>query len=136
MLGFLPFSLWAIHAMETPDPVFKCYNCGEELIFDVKIGRRDQCPNCYAYLHCCYNCQYWNPDVHNQCTENQGEFIRDRAEGNFCLYFTFKSENNQTDDFATAAKNKLNSLFGGGDAKTSPKTADEAKARLEKLFKK
>lgn len=114
----------------------KCYNCGEELVFEVKIGRRDMCPNCYAYLHCCYNCQYWNPDVHNQCTENQGEFIRDRAEGNFCLYFTFKGTGDTGDDEATKAKQRLASMFGGGAVQTTPRTADEAKARLETLFKK
>jgi hypothetical protein len=116
------------------EPRFKCHKCGEELIFDVKIGRRDMCPNCYAYLHCCFNCKYWNPDVHNQCTENQGEFIRDRAEGNFCLYFTFKSMDDSGDDEERKAKDRLSKAFGGGEVKTSPRTADEAKARLDALF--
>jgi hypothetical protein len=118
------------------EPILKCYNCHEELVFDVKIGRRDMCPNCYAYLHCCYNCKCWDPDVHNQCTEHQGEFIRDRAEGNFCLYFTFKPTG--TDDVSeeATAKQKLESMFGGEATKTSPRTADDAKARLDKLFSK
>jgi len=116
------------------EPRYRCYKCGEELVFEVKIGRRDMCPGCYAYLHCCYNCKYWNPDVHNQCTENQGEFIRDRAEGNFCLYFTFKAVDDSGDDEASRAKKRLEAMFGGGPAKASPKTADEAKSRLEALF--
>ncbi len=116
------------------EPRFRCYKCGEELVFEVKIGRRDTCPNCYSYLHCCFNCQYWNPDVHNQCTENQGEFIRDRAEGNFCLYFTFKGTKDVADDEATKAKARMDSMFGGAPAKTSPRSSDEAKARLEALF--
>lgn len=123
--------------METADPVFKCYNCGEELVFDVKIGRRDMCPNCYAYLHCCYNCKYWDKNVHNQCTENQGEFIRDRAEGNFCLYFTFKPvEGTEGITEEAQAKNRLEEMFGGGKTVTSPRTADDARARLDKLFSK
>ena len=122
--------------METQEPRFKCYNCGEELLFEVKIGRRDMCPSCYAYLHCCFNCKFWVKDVHNQCTETQGEFIRDRAEGNFCLYFTFKPLVDLGDDEASQAKQQLNSMFGGGQAKLSPKTADDAKARLDALFKK
>ncbi|HNU69854.1 MAG TPA: hypothetical protein PKH54_11905 [Myxococcota bacterium] len=123
--------------MEASEPIFKCYNCGEELVFDVKIGRRDMCPNCYAYLHCCYNCKFWDKNVHNQCTENQGEFIRDRAEGNFCLYFTFKpvpGTEGITEE--QKAKAKIESLFGGPKVETSPRTADDAKARLEKLFSK
>jgi hypothetical protein len=118
-------------------PRYKCYNCGEELVFEVKIGRRDMCPNCFAYLHCCYNCKFYNPDVHNQCTENQGEFIRDRAEGNFCLYFTFREvgEENPLDE-ARKAKEKLEAMFGGMKTGGAPKTPEEAKARLEALFKK
>ncbi len=116
------------------EPRLCCYKCHEELVFDVKIGRRDTCPNCYSYLHCCFNCQFWNPDVHNQCTENQGEFIRDRAEGNFCLYFTFKGTKDTSDDEATKAKNRLQSMFGGDVVKTTPRSADEAKARLDALF--
>lgn len=122
--------------METPDPRFKCYKCKEELVFDVKIGRRDMCPSCYAYLHCCFNCKYWDPDVHNQCTEHQGEFIRDREEGNFCLYFTFKPIAEAGDDEEAAAKDKLAALFGGETKGGAPKSADEARDRLENLFKK
>jgi hypothetical protein len=124
--------------MPVKDPVFKCYKCGEELRFDVKIGRRDLCPNCYAYLHCCKNCQYWDPTVHNQCVENRSEYIRDREEGNFCLYFTFKDVGDQGGlSEADAAKQKLAQLFGGPKPKEkAPQSEDEAKARLEALFKK
>lgn len=121
-----------------------CWKCKEELIFETKIGRRDMCPNCTAYLHSCYNCTHHDKNVHNECRENQGEFIRDRAEGNFCLYFEFKplgDAPSQTD----AAKAKLDALFGGGAAAPSkkpaldlgtPKTESDAKARLDALFKK
>lgn len=122
------------------EPVYRCYKCKEELVFDVKIGRRDMCPNCYSYLHCCYNCKFWDPKVHNQCTENQGEFIRDRAEGNFCLYFTFRSSEEADPSEEEEAKERLKSLFGDrgrkDQPKTSPKSAEDAKSRLEALFKK
>jgi hypothetical protein len=123
--------------MPSDRPRYKCYNCGEELVFEVKIGRRDMCPNCFAYLHCCYNCKFYNPDVHNQCTENQGEFIRDRAEGNFCLYFTFKEVGEEDpQDEARKAKQRLEAMFGQKKSSEAPKTPEEAKARLEALFKK
>jgi hypothetical protein len=123
--------------METPDPVYRCYKCGEELVFDVKIGRRDMCPNCHAYLHCCRNCQFWDPNVHNQCTENRAEFIRDREEGNFCLYFTFKAAEDGDESEASKAKAKLSALFGGGPAARAqaPQTPDDAREKLKKLFK-
>jgi hypothetical protein len=121
------------------DVAYKCYKCGEELEFDVKIGRRDVCPNCHAYLHCCFNCQFWNPGVHNQCTENRAEFIRDRAEGNFCLYFTFKKPDEDVAAEQAEAKAKLEAMFNrkpSAGPGPSPKTPDEAKARLDALFAK
>lgn len=122
------------------DVVYKCYKCAEELEFEVKIGRRDVCPNCHAYLHCCHNCEYWDQNVHNQCTENRAEFIRDRAEGNFCLYFTFKVPDEDRTREQDEARAKLDAMFGGGPkaspAAFSPKTTDDARARLEALFSK
>jgi hypothetical protein len=122
----------------TPEPVNRCYKCGEELHFEVKIGRRDMCPNCYAYLHCCRNCQHWDASVHNQCLEERSEFIRDREEGNFCLYFTFKDVGGEDESEEAKAKEKLKKLFGVSVDKVvhAPKTEDEAKKKLEALFKK
>ena len=131
--------------VDAAEPSHACYNCKEELVFEVKIGRRDLCPNCGAYLHACYNCEYWDPNVHNECKENQGEFIRDRAQGNFCLYFTFKTVGEDRTSEQDQAKAKLEALFGGGGGATSSPSAasasplskeDEARAKLEALFKK
>ncbi len=125
--------------MGTAEPVrHRCYKCQEPLEFKVKIGRRDMCPNCYAYLHCCKNCRFWDPAVHNECLENRAEFIRDREEGNFCLYFTFKEEEESAEDEQKKAKDGLARLFGVSmeNATKVPQTADDAKRRLEELFKK
>ncbi len=129
---------------KTVEKRHECWKCKEELVFDTKIGRRDMCPNCTAYLHACYNCTHHDKNVHNECRENQGEFIRDRAEGNFCLYFEFRplaGGASPTD----AARQKLDALFGGGSGGAqkapvldvgTPKTETDAKARLDALFKK
>lgn len=129
--------------MALEEPRYACYNCKEELVFDVKIGRRDMCPNCGAYLHACFNCKHWDANVHNQCHENQGEFIRDRAEGNFCLYFTFRAIGEDRSAEVHEARSKLDALFGGakpGGADAAPSAgssaADEARRKLEALFKK
>ena len=132
----------------TPEARHACYKCEEELVFDVKIGRRDICPNCNSYLHCCFNCEFWDPNVHNQCRENQGEFIRDREEGNFCLYFTFAKLGEDHSSEANEAKSKLEALFSGtalatgdgaqtiGESARSVSTEDDARAKLDALFKK
>ena len=129
------------------EPKHACYNCKEELVFEVKIGRRDLCPNCGSYLHSCFNCEFWDPNVHNECRENQGEFIRDRAQGNFCLYFSFRAMREDNRSEQDEAKSKLEALFGGGGPSTSAPAdpfgggspmskEDEARAKLEALFKK
>ncbi len=117
----------------------QCYKCEEELVFDVKIGRLDTCPNCSAYLHSCRNCRFWSPSAHNQCLENQGEFIRDREAGNFCGHFQFRVMGEEVGGELNEAKSKLDALFGGGPAKpqaswgaSSPE--DEARAKLDALF--
>ena len=124
-----------------------CHKCKEELIFDVKIGRRDMCPNCSAYLHCCKNCEHWDKNVHNECKENRAEFIRDREEGNFCLYFTFKMLGDKGGGAQDTARSKLDALFGGGggggpkkpslgDFQFSAKDESGARSKLDDLFKK
>jgi hypothetical protein len=121
---------------------FACYKCKEELVFDVKIGRRDMCPNCSAYLHSCLNCEHHDKNVHNECKENQGEFIRDRSEGNFCLYFAFRTLDEGGRTVEDDAKARLNALFGGGAPAGAPTESapvsreDAARAKLEDLFKK
>ncbi|MFH1529967.1 MAG: hypothetical protein ABIK09_04425 [Pseudomonadota bacterium] len=120
------------------DPINQCYKCTEELVFETKIGRRDMCPSCHAYLHCCRNCTFWDPHVHNQCKENRAEFIRDREEGNFCLYFTFKDTGDEDGTSeAEQAKARLAALFGGApaEAKKAPQNVDDAREKLKKLFK-
>ena len=128
---------------KTEDPKYECYKCEEELLFDVKIGRLDTCPNCSAYLHSCRNCRFWSPTAHNQCIENQGEFIRDRESGNFCGHFHFRTTDEEIRDEASIAKAKLDSLFGGGGTqpkvswggpKSQPSAEDEARAKLDALF--
>ena len=64
------------------DAKYFCWSCGNEQIFDVKVGikvgRRDSCPHCAADLHVCKNCKQWDPAIHNQCREPEAAFIRDR----------------------------------------------------------
>lgn len=125
-----------------------CYKCEEELVFDVKIGRLDTCPNCGAYLHSCRNCRFWSISAHNQCIENQGEFIRDREAGNFCGFFQFRVVGEDASAEINAHKAKLDAMFGGGgpakptvtwgapDAGKPQSAEDAARARLDALFKK
>ncbi len=96
---------------------YYCWACSNEQFFDVKVGikvgRHDECPHCGADLKCCKNCRHYDPNVHNQCTEMLAEFIRDRERANFCAHF----------DFLDADAPRVND------------DVDQAKAKLEELFK-
>ena len=89
-----------------------CHKCKNELVFEVKMQRRDTCTHCGADLHVCKNCKLYDPNIHNQCREPEAAFIRDREESNFCAHFDFKdSEGPTTDKSVESAKAKLNDLF-------------------------
>ena len=75
---------------------------------------------------------------------NRNRIFRDRTEGNFCLHFQFRTIHDDGTTEADKAKDQLNALFGEGPSKGkgpaptigSPSTEDEARSRLEDLFKK
>ncbi|MGM0596283.1 MAG: hypothetical protein ACQES9_04520 [Myxococcota bacterium] len=95
---------------------YYCYGCGKEIEFAVKggikVGRLDVCEHCGKYLHCCKNCKFHDPSVHNQCTETYTAFIRDREAANFCSSFRFRELDSPPKQVDTKeAKEKLNALF-------------------------
>jgi len=89
-----------------------CHRCGAEVTLD-RVGARDVCERCNAYLHCCRNCEFYEVGVHNDCREPNSEVVADKEEGNFCDYF------------------RLGSAPRAGQAGRS-----DARARLEGLFRK
>ena len=64
-----------------------CHKCKNELVFEVKMQRRDTCPHCAADLQVCKNCEHWDPGSHNQCKEHITEYIPDREAANYCSFF-------------------------------------------------
>lgn len=68
-----------------------CYSCGAALGTVERIGRRDACLRCGAELHCCRNCQFYDPALHNQCREPQAEPQVDKERANFCDYFSVRA---------------------------------------------
>ena len=72
------------------------------------------CPQCGSDLHCCKNCEYWDPGAYNECKEHIAEYIPDREAANRCTFFTFRS----------------------GTMEDTSSRVQTSKARLEDLFKK
>ena len=53
-----------------------CAACGALIELPEKVGFRDTCSSCEAWLHSCVNCDFW---VNELCTEPSAEKVRDRA---------------------------------------------------------
>lgn len=64
-----------------------CHACKQEVKFEEKISRTEECPHCGADVHSCLNCLNYDRSAHNQCREPQAEWQSDRERANFCDYF-------------------------------------------------
>lgn len=64
-----------------------CFHCGELIEVTGLVGRSESCPKCDSDLHCCLNCQHYDPSVANECRETQAEAVRIKDRSNFCDYF-------------------------------------------------
>ncbi|MCG8607655.1 hypothetical protein MJD09_22055 [bacterium] len=90
----------------------QCYRCRTVINLDGKPGRNETCPKCHAYLHSCLNCNFYDPNAHNQCREPQAEWVKDKEMGNFCDYYDPASQaKSSSSDRKEDALKKLNDLF-------------------------
>lgn len=89
-----------------------CYNCQTEIPLEAKVTRNATCPKCLAYLHCCRNCRFYDPNAHNQCREPQAEWVKDKEAANYCDFFEPGAVGNVSrDSRKEAAKKNLDDLF-------------------------
>lgn len=61
-----------------------CAACGKISELPEKVGFRDTCFSCDAYLHTCVNCRFY---VNGHCTEPSAEKVRDPEGQNFCEWY-------------------------------------------------
>ncbi|RAL23013.1 hypothetical protein DL240_08990 [Lujinxingia litoralis] len=92
-----------------------CFACGHALALQTPIFRTTTCPECDADMKVCKNCRFYDVNASKSCREPVSEPVRDKERANFC------------DFFRPAAP------AGGQPGERSE--ADEARARLEALFK-
>ena len=129
----------------------RCWNCGADLdAVPRPISRHEQCPDCFEALHCCRFCRHYRTDVTGSCDEDRADPPVIKENANFCDWFrpdagAFSGARTSR---AGAAKDKLEALFGadeesagdeeaGGEASpASQSKEDEARARLDDLFRK
>lgn len=88
-----------------------CFSCGKTLT-PSDYGRGDICPGCRRDTRVCRNCQHWDPKMNNECKEPSADRVVEKEKSNFCDYFV------------------------AGSHTASGKSALDAKAAAEALFKK
>lgn len=68
-----------------------CWKCAKAFTdLPPKISFRELCPYCGVYLHCCKNCQFYQPGLSNDCRIPGTDPIRDRESINYCEEFKLK----------------------------------------------
>lgn len=124
-----------------------CPSCGTQYSFDTSLSFREECERCAADLHVCLTCRFHDRYVENECRETEADYVAQKDRRNLCEYWKPRGGEREVNE-ADAARAKLEALFGGKPqapssptpSATSPSAAsseaDEAKRRLEALFKK
>ena len=92
--------------------MFYCWSCKKELEEeDIRLLQRvDSCNHCKVDLRVCLNCRFWDPRA-GMCREGIRDFVRDREKANFCGQFFFADRQPPELDAAEEAKARLQSLF-------------------------
>ncbi len=78
-----------------------CSACGIKNEILEKVGFREVCSSCDAWLHACVNCRFWEK---SSCTEPSAEKVRDPEGQNFCEWFRTRDSGPGTRDEKTAGK--------------------------------
>lgn len=126
----------------------RCWSCGGSLAaVPLPFGRRAECPQCEVFLHCCRQCDFYDPGTSKDCREPSADEVVDKEQANFCDYFRPRAGLSASGDpAAAAARAKLASVFGGGlpggtpdpAARPAPakpdSEAEAARRKLEALF--
>jgi len=87
-----------------------CHACANPTELIDKVKRADTCEHCGVDLHCCKNCRFYDPNVHNMCRESSTTWEPDKEKANFCTYFLTR-EGEVGVDNKTAAISALEGLF-------------------------
>ncbi len=93
--------------------VLSCFNCHKELTFADFIPFKESCEKCNCDVHCCKNCQFYDPSAYNSCKEPQADRVLEKERANFCDYFKAGKSAfaGQADNKKSSAMNKLDDLF-------------------------
>ena len=112
-----------------------CWHCGVSVSEEpLPLSTYAECRPCRAQLHCCRQCQHYNPRLRVDCDEPRAESHSEREKANFCDWFKLRREFVEPGEKAPSVDHKaeLNTLFGtsAGVAETS----SDSRTQLGDLF--
>lgn len=89
----------------------KCWHCGanQEDFKEGRLSFRAECERCHHWLHCCQNCQFYQPGRSNDCKVPGTDAIKDKSAMNFCE--DFKQLGMGPKKTQDSAKSKFDALF-------------------------
>ena len=117
------------------DNNWKCWQCGKTVTDQLlPLSTYAECRHCRAQLHCCRQCQHFNPRVRADCDEPRAESYSEREKANFCDWHKLRREFVEPSEKAPSVdhQTELNTLFGAnaGVAETS----SDSRTQLDDLF--
>lgn len=86
-----------------------CIFCSKKFELEsLHIARKEACPYCYADIHSCKACIFYDTTAYNDCREPMAERITEKTKANFCDFYKINLDenknNNQKDDILSAAE--------------------------------
>lgn len=119
---------------------YQCQHCGAAVTLAEPIPRESSCESCRRDYHACRQCRHYDPTRNNSCRETEAELVEDKGRRNFCEFFAFNpapfTPGSRDAGREAQARAKLEGLFKGGDKDATPDRSQDARARLDALFRK
>ena len=110
----------------------RCYNCSSTLPEGIDFA--GECPKCGVELHCCKQCAYIEPSTRFQCRKSIPERIAVKDKANECELFS------PTVTVARDVRPPVSGIVvvrnGTEPQGSGPRTANDARAAFDSLFKK
>ena len=112
-----------------------CWNCGTSITKEPSpLSTYAECQVCRAQLHCCRQCQHFNPQLRTDCEEPMAESHSEREKANFCDWFKLRPSFSGQDEITSLVDNRaeLKMLFGtNGSIVQAP---SDSRRQLDDLF--
>lgn len=90
---------------ENAEETINCFACHKDtgIALASKVSRTEECPYCFASLHSCKMCKFYDSSAYNECHESQAARIIEKDKSNFCDFFILSG----VGETPSAAKDKL-----------------------------